>query len=320
LKILIIRFSSIGDIVLTTPVIRMAKLQLGAEVHYLSKIQYAEILEPNPYIDQLFLLNNNLKSILSALEQEQYDLIIDLHHNLRTFRVKRALKIPSRSFFKANLEKWLMVNFKVNRLPSKHIVERYLETLGPYGVHKDDLGLDFFFNNDVDLEPFSLPERYVVISLGGAHATKQVPFEKLDALVQTKTWPIVLIGGKDVVKSGQELKRLNPEITDLTGKVSLNISAKIIENSIGLITGDTGMMHIGAALGKKMFVLWGNTIPEFGMYPYYGRKGERHINWEIKLSCRPCSKTGHKKCPKGHFRCMMDHDVKKIGEAADSFF
>ena len=130
MKFLIIRFSSIGDIVLTTPVIRCLKTQVAnAEVHYLSKETYEQILKSNPYIDKIHFFKDDIREILPALKKEGFDVVIDLHHNLRSWRVKRYLKIKSYSFNKLNVSKFLLVNFKINRLPKKHIVERYLDTL-----------------------------------------------------------------------------------------------------------------------------------------------------------------------------------------------
>src|SRR5262245_21716119 len=142
MKILILRFSSIGDIVLTTPVPRCVKTQLeNVEVHYATKAQYRSILESNPYVDKVFLLGGNLNDLVSELRKEKYDVILDLHNNLRTRILKWKLGVKSYSFDKLNIEKWLMVNFKINKLPDVHIVDRYLETAKSLGVKNDALGL-----------------------------------------------------------------------------------------------------------------------------------------------------------------------------------
>ena len=147
MKVLIIRFSSIGDIVLTTPVIRCLKNQVeGIEIHYLAKKQFEAVLKHNPYIDKLWLLDDNLDEILSDLQKENINYIIDLHKNLRTGVVKRRLKLKSFSFNKINLEKWLRVNLKINRLPKNHIVDRYMETTAFFDVVNDNKGLDYFLS------------------------------------------------------------------------------------------------------------------------------------------------------------------------------
>src|SRR5689334_7931860 len=118
MKILIIRFSSIGDIVLTTPVIRCLKKQLpDAEVHYLTKASFKAVLEANPYIDKIHCLQDDLQVIIPALQAENFDYVIDLHHNLRTMRVKKALGKKAFAFNKLNIQKFIYTSTKVNVLP-----------------------------------------------------------------------------------------------------------------------------------------------------------------------------------------------------------
>ena len=145
MKVLVVRFSSIGDIVLTTPVVRGLKKQLGAEVHYFTKANFREVLAPNPHIDQIHLLTpNNWSAIVAQLKAEKFDYIIDLHHNARTLKLKLALGIKAYSFDKLNIQKWLLVNLKINRIPDIHIVDRYLACVKPLGVNKDQQGLDYY--------------------------------------------------------------------------------------------------------------------------------------------------------------------------------
>src|ERR1700744_3871791 len=141
MKFLIIRFSSIGDIVLTTPVVRCLKKQVAtAEVHYLTKAAFRPILAANPYVDKIHCLGDDLDNLIAALKTEDFDYVIDLHHNLRTLKVKRALHKTAFSFEKLNLQKWLYTNFKVNKMPDRHIVDRYLDTVKPFGVANDGAG------------------------------------------------------------------------------------------------------------------------------------------------------------------------------------
>ncbi|MGB5976512.1 MAG: glycosyl transferase, partial [Cyclobacteriaceae bacterium] len=134
-KVLVIRFSSIGDIVLTTPVVRALATQLEeTEVHYCTKKQYASLVSDNPYINKVHLLEGKLDELIAQLKAENFDYIIDLHRNLRTRMIKLRLGVKSSSFDKLNREKWLMVNFNINRLPNRHIVDRYMDTVEPLGV------------------------------------------------------------------------------------------------------------------------------------------------------------------------------------------
>lgn len=314
-KFLILRFSSIGDIVLTTPVIRCLKQQYAeAEIHYATKKQYKGILENNPYIDKLHLLETSDNQLIKQLKAERFDYIIDLHNNLRTFRIKLLLGIKSFSFNKLNFEKWLLVNLKINRLPQKHIVDRYLETLQSFGIVNDNEGLDYFIpkGDVVDINSFGLEEKnYISFAIGGQHNTKKLPTDKIIEICEKQTKKVILLGGKEDEKAGDEIAdKLGNHVVNACGKFNLNQSASIVEQSALLITHDTGLMHIGAALKQKIISIWGNTVPEFGMYPY---KTEFRIIENKNLDCRPCSKIGYKKCPKGHFKCMKELDVSMLG-------
>ena len=145
-KILIIRFSSIGDIVLTTPVIRCAKAQLkGTEIHYVTKETFKSILAHNPNIDKLHTFKEDISEVYDQLKAENFDIVIDLHKNLRSLRLKQKLGVKSYSFNKINLQKFVAVNFKqINKLPDQHIVERYFDAIAPIGVTNDGKGLDHF--------------------------------------------------------------------------------------------------------------------------------------------------------------------------------
>ena len=326
MKFLIIRFSSIGDIVLTTPVIRCLKKQLpDAEIHFITKPQFKTILENNPYIDKLIILED-WKTTIQQLKTEQYNYIIDLHHNLKSLRLKAALyKVPSFSFNKLNIEKWLLTSFKINVLPKKHIVDRYLETLDLFNIKNDGYGLDYFIA-DKNVVPYTdLPTShlhgFITIVIGAAHNTKKLPVEKLKQLCSFINHPLILLGGKEDAATGNEIAQTDSiKIYNACGKFSLNESADLIKKSKFVITYDTGLMHIAAAFKKPVISIWGNTISQFGMYPYYGNDNVENIKFEVEdLPCRPCSKIGYKKCPRGHFKCMNKQDINLIAETVFSF-
>lgn len=314
MKILIIRFSSIGDIVLTTPVIRCVKQQLpGVEVHYITKKAYESVLKFNPYIDKLHLLEGSLSDQIRRLKEEKFDFVVDLHHNLRTLRMKRALGAKSASFNKLNIEKFLLVNLMINRLPDVHIVDRYLETVASLGVKNDGKGLDYFLGDDYALDQM-LPSshlEYTGFAIGAQHATKRLPLEKIIRICEQTEGAIVLLGGKEDKAVGDAVVRaVGERVLNSCGSFSLNESAFLVKMSRQMVSHDTGLMHIAAAFNKKIVSVWGNTVPEFGMYPY---KTDRHYTAEVKgLPCRPCSKIGHEKCPRGHFKCMNHQDDKMI--------
>ena len=312
-KILIIRFSSIGDIVLTTPVVRCLRKQLpDAEIHFLTKQSYRPIVASNPYIDKIHTLGDSFELMLHELKTEEYDYIIDLHHNLRTLRIKRFLKnVKAFSFDKLNIKKFIYTNFKINTLPEKHIVDRNLETVASLGIVNDGLGLDYFIPEKDTITQKDLPASkmlgYIAVVIGAALATKKMPLHKLKELCTAIKHPIILLGDKGDQEDGQAIAASDDiKIYNACGKFNLNESADLLRGAKLVITHDTGLMHIAAALQKPIISIWGNTVPAFGMYPYYGKLSAQHFDVvQInKLWCRPCSKIGYKKCPKGHFKCM----------------
>jgi len=313
-KFLIIRFSSIGDIVLTTPVIRCLKQQVAdAEVHFLVKDKFRSVVEHNPYIDKLHVLAHSWELMIEELKTEEYDYIIDLHHNTKTFRVKKALKAKSFSFYKLNIQKYFYTAFKINMLPKVHIVDRNLKTVESFGVTNDGAGLDYFISEQEQIKKTDIPAShsagYVACVIGAAHGTKRWPVHKWKEFCAELDHPIILLGGKEDASNGDAIAATDPiKIYNASGKFSLNESADLVRKAKLVITNDTGLMHIAAAYKRPVISLWGNTVPSFGMYPYYGNRFTDVQLFDIlqtnKLWCRPCSKIGYEKCPLGHFKCM----------------
>jgi len=316
-KFLIIRFSSIGDIVLTSPVPRCLKNQFPeAEVHFLTKKRNADLLQANPYIDKIQIHDTSLWDTIRILKSEKYDYIIDLHNNLRSLQVKMALKAKSFSFNKLNIRKLLLTQFKINTMPEGHIVDRNLLPLQQVNVANDGKGLDHYIPSEDEFPLENLPENFqngfVALVLAGTYFTKRMPVEKYHSLISESKLPFVLLGGKGEQLVGAEIMNWNTgNVVDLTGKLRLNQSASLVKNARLVITNDTGLMHIAAAYHKKILSVWGNTSPELGMYPYQAGEGSEFL--EVKgLSCHPCSKLGYHKCPKKHFRCMKEQSEEQM--------
>ncbi len=319
MKILILRFSSIGDIVLTSPVARCLKQQLrNSEIHFLTKKSFVSVVENNPNIDKVFSFEKEVSEIIPELKKENYNWVIDLHHNLRSMQVKRSLGKPSKSFNKLNIEKWLLVNFKINTLPKKHIVERYFETVSHLGIKNDLKGLNFFIDTKDEVDISSLEKEFhkgfIAFVIGAKHNTKKLPVEKIISICKKLNHPIVLIGGKEDFETGEKITLQISNAFNACGKYNLQQSASLIKQADKVIAHDTGMMHIAAAFQKNIISVWGNTVPEFGMFPYMPENKLNPIGIgskivEVKnLSCRPCSKIGFEKCPKKHFKCMNEID------------
>lgn len=315
-KYLIIRFSSIGDIVLTSPVVRCLKQQVAdAEIHYVTKQQNASLVTANPFIDKVHLLAGNMGNLMAQLKNEKFDYIIDLHNNFRSRQIKFRLGVPSCTFDKLNIQKYLLVNFKINRLPHKHVVDRYMETLNYFAVKNDGKGLDFFIPEKEAFNNKSLPEEfkngYIAFVIAGTWSTKKLPVDKVAELCGMINYPVILLGGKDEYQDGEEIsRRCGSMILNMAGKLTIWQSGSLVRDASLVLTNDTGLMHIAAAYKKKILSFWGNTVPEFGMTPY-GAGSSSELMEVSGLKCRPCSKLGFKKCPKGHFMCMNNQDMGK---------
>ena len=326
-KILLIRFSSIGDIVLASPVIRALKTQLDCELHILTKKKSVLIYQHNPYVDAIHAFEKSAAEILPELKKEHFDFVVDLQKNLRSLRVKRGLNVPFASFPKLNLKKWLLVQWKLRVMPEVHIVDRYFEAAKKLGVQKDGKGLDYFIpeSDFVNLKQYPPLKNkgYVGFVIGGQHETKMLPVEKAARIIARLPWPVVLLGGPEDKEKGEQIRTSveHPHVLNACGIFSLHQSASLVKQAGLIITNDTGLMHIAAAFQKPVISIWGNTVPELGMTPYEPDSPERVVIAEVKnLSCRPCSKIGYEKCPKGHFKCMMNQDEDFIVNEALRLF
>lgn len=333
MKLLVIRFSSIGDIVLSTPAIRCLKQQVkNAEVHFLTKQSMKAVTEGNPYIDRFHYFNNNLGKLTKTLQGEKYDYIIDLHKNFRTWRIRQALKVPVLSYNKEVIEKVLLTRLHINKMAGRHIVDRCIDTLAPLGVKNDGKGMDYFIPSNVRVRAEDLPlshsAGFVAIVIGASYYTKKLPVYKLRELCNKIKYPVILVGGKEDQAEGEKIAETNPvKIYNACGKFSLHESADLIRQSKLVISHDTGMQYIACALNKPVLAIWGGTSPVLDVEPYYGKEQlaqhtqPAYHNFIVKgLACQPCSNYGTKTCPRAHFKCMQDQDIDLIVKIANAYF
>ncbi len=319
-KILIVRFSSIGDIVITSPIVRAVKKQLGTEVHFITKTKFKSVVENNPNIDKVLLIDKEITEIIDCLKLERYDLIIDLHKNLRSKRLSYLLGVKSISFDKINIQKWLEVHLSIDFLPKVHLVDRYFEGVKQIGINDDGEGLDYFHGIRADEISKIIPaSKYIALVLGATYMTKRIPIEKVEIIIKNAKLPIVLLGGNDVKEEANTLCANHKQLINKVGKTSLNESACIVSKSTFVITGDTGLMHIAAAYKRPVIVFWGSTNIKLGMYPFFGKNHPKHVLHIINrdINCSPCSKIGKEKCPKSHFKCMVDITENQIKKSLE---
>ncbi|HEX7411098.1 MAG TPA: glycosyltransferase family 9 protein [Bacteroidales bacterium] len=326
-KILVIRFSSIGDIILTTPVVRCLATQMPeAEIHYLTKKSFAPILANNPYIKKVIAFEGSLRQLIPVLKAEDYSHIVDLHKNLRSVYILARMRKSFSTFSKLTFRKWLLVKFGINIMPKIHIAERYMKAVQRFGVVNDGKGLDFFIPpaDVVDLQvfPAAFQNGYNGIVIGGKHNTKILPVDKVVEIIRKSELPVILLGGPEDHTNGETIRTaIGDKIFNACGQFSLMQSASLVKQARAIASNDTGLMHVAAAFNKNIISIWGNTVPEFGMSPYMpdAHSGKTAIAEVHGLKCRPCSRIGFDQCPKSHFRCMKDQDTEKIASQLNDF-
>ena len=336
-KILIIRLSSIGDIILTTPIIRQVRNKFPqAQIDFLLEDKFYSILKYNPYINTIIRYNKQLKSKQLKSQRDEYlrknigkyDIVIDLHNNFRTISWRNGIYNSLYKIKKYRTNKIALVYFKES-LTNRHIVDKYFEAINELSLFSDDLGLEFFINSDdKDNYESNLHRGGRIIKIGIApgahHFTKQYPKDKFINLINNylSNYKIHLFGGigdYDICKSIMEgINKDNNSKINITNHCNLydlQGTAKKINEIDLMITNDTGLMHIAAARGKRIIALFGSTVSEFGFTPY---KVDYKI-LEVNLNCRPCTHIGRSNCPKKHFDCMNLIEEKSIYNAIKDF-
>ncbi|RYY32340.1 MAG: glycosyltransferase family 9 protein [Sphingobacteriaceae bacterium] len=322
MKILVIRFSSMGDIIYTTPIVRCLKQQLpDAEIHFLTKPAFKYIYDGNPYVDKLLLLKDTLSATITEIKDEKYDHIVDLHNNLRTTIIKLRTGIRATTYKKQTIRKWLSLKFRRQLVPPVHLVDRYMKAAAVLGVKNDGLPIDYFIKGSYNVEqllPQSHQNGYIAFIIGATHFTKRMPNEKIISICSMLSMPVLLLGGNDVAANGDVIAASNPgKIYNACGKTSLDESVFLVSNAKSIIGFDTGLTHIAEAFDRPIVSIWGGTVPELlGVQPYHVKNS---LVAGIDLECRPCSKFGLAACPLGHFRCMNDQPEKAIADFANRY-
>lgn len=331
MKILIIRLSSLGDVLLTTPVVRCLKQQVkDAEIHFLTKDNAMTILVDNKNIDRLWTVDvnstENTKQVINALINEKFDYVVDLHNNWRSRRFRRAMHCKTLVYKKENFHKFLFILTKHNFMSGRHVVDRYMDAVKPLGVKNDNKGMDLFIPEDLQGEALLeqragkkrvgdlIDKPYAVVAFGAQHITKSIPPDKLRMLCYSIELPVLILGdAKDHNILSKWGLHFDHHVTELCGKTSLMLSAAIISHAEVVVSADSAMMHFAAALHKPVIAIFGATDPALGFTPYC----TKHVNCVVEdLRCHPCSRQGGEKCPRKHYKCMHQQEWQKIAKAA----
>ena len=320
-RILIIRLSSFGDILLATPVIRSIKKNYpDLEIDFVIREQYSDILKENIYLHKVFTYteNNQEKSeLINNLIEQKYDLVVDLQNNFRSKELLKSLKCPKLKFRKRDFDKFLLVNFKINRLKNAPPIPiRYAEALGNLSL--DDESLDIFSSNQPN--PTLITEKiYIGLCPGSKHFTKRWPMEhfiNLGKLLEQNGYNVVLFGGKDDLHLCSELAdRLN-NVVNLCNDNDLLQTAADMNKCKVIFCNDSGLMHLATAVKVPVIAFFGSTVEEFGFFPY---KSKSMILQLENLKCRPCSHIGRKSCPEKHFKCLNEISPQTAFDSLQKF-
>ncbi len=308
-----------GDIILTSPIIRCLKEQTGAEIHFLVKESFTELVNYNPHISKVISFSGSMNEIKDQLTNENYDQVIDLQKNRKSTSIAASLKIPLVSFNKVNIWKWLLVQSGFNFLPNKHLIDRYFDALTSLNISNDYKGSEIHIPEAViiAIEKLKLPPQYIVIGVGAQHKGKCLSEDQLTHVIIKSSIPIILLGGPRERDLSQTLASLETTtvIHNLVGSTSILESAEIIRTGTLVLSGDTGTMHMASAFSIPQVSVWGCTKPILGMFPYMAANTSVILEPE-EHDKRPCAKLGDK-CKYAPNWCIQSILPERISEAIE---
>lgn len=317
LRILCVRFSSIGDVLLTTPLVRaLHHRHPEAELYFVTKQAMAPLVIENPYLDRVIALDpgERITDLARRLRPIGPTHGLDLHGSLRSAALRWLVPCQWSGYSKRKLARTALIATKINLYGKPvPVAERYFEaaraTGGGLDVEPDGGPPEFFLapaarervarwlsERGLDTQPFA------ALAPGAAHATKRWPvahWRELAALLRQLGYGLVLLGGS----ADRELAtKLGPDIANAAGEFTLQESGAGLARATVLISGDTGVMHMATGVGTRVVALFGPTVEPFGFYPY----AKQAVVLARDLTCRPCSAMGTERCPLGHHRCLED--------------
>ncbi|MCW8850678.1 MAG: glycosyltransferase family 9 protein [Melioribacteraceae bacterium] len=303
-KILIIRLSSLGDVLLTTPLIRTLKSSYpNIKIDFIVRKEFESTLKYNPNINNLIALERNYKkeTVRSQIIKENYDLIIDLQNNIRSRYLTRSLSFKTVRYRKPYLNRILLVKLKINRF--KEVIPipvRYANSLSNFEL--DQKGLELFIPDEEKSEIND--DNFIGLCPGSRHFTKMWPKEyyiELGNQLIKNNYKVALFGGKDDMAICNDISAKLNGALNLSNDNDLIKLAVNMRNCKAIVCNDSGLMHTALALNIPVISIFGSTVKEFGFFPY---KGKNIVLENNLLSCRPCSHIGLDKCPQKHMDCL----------------
>ncbi|HPT14123.1 MAG TPA: glycosyltransferase family 9 protein [Bacteroidales bacterium] len=335
-KILIARLSSIGDIILTTPVIRGVRMKFpDASITFLVKAKFAPLLMHNPHIDEVLVYNDSagkgeLQRLVKKIRKQEFDWFIDLHKSLRTRYIRTLLGFPEvTTYNKQIFSRTLLVKFGINRFKTiKPVYLRYFEAVEKNGITYDRQGTEVDYSqndsqlveNLLDSDGYKSLQQLIVICPGASYKNKQWLPERFAEIADELTTPsgrfLAFLGGKaDTELCDGIIAMMKNKAVNYAGRLSLLQSAALLHKSALVITNDSGMMHLAQAQKSPVVAIFGATCRELGFFPL----PENSITVEKKVSCRPCTHKGLNRCPRKHFNCMNLITADDVMAAAQKF-
>ena len=327
-KVLVLRLSSIGDIILTSPFLRVFKGRFPeTQLHYVVRKEYAELLRWNPHIDDLITVDVShgrraLETLNLALSGERYDAVFDLHNHLRTRIIRNGISRHIHSINKRALRRLLLVGAHINTYGDVvPVPDRYIETGARYGLVPDTRGPELFYPDEVRdaaaallvASGWSEPAPLIGICPGSQHFTKRWPLERYSELTRVlldRGHTVAVFGSADDAALGDALSKLDAaRVIDLCGRASLLETAAMMRCCSAIVANDSGLMHLATAVNRPVVAIFGSTVKEFGFFPYNSPAAVLEV---ADLPCRPCTFNGRSACPKDHFRCMRDISVESV--------
>ncbi|HLF20541.1 MAG TPA: lipopolysaccharide heptosyltransferase II [Bacteroidota bacterium] len=333
-KTLVVRFSSVGDIILSTPLLRVLRQRFpDGQIDYVTKKEYAELVRSNHNLNVTYEFDaskgfQGLRQLRQRIRSEKYNLIVDIHNNLRSSYLRSFTGAEVVIVNKRQFDRYLLVKLRKNIYREVvPVSDRYIECVRKYGVKNDGRGLELHIPDDVlfgvssKIARLALSRFEKVIGLcpSSRHFTKRWPEDRFTEVgvrfARNHQSKVLIFGGPDDVErcsriAGQINAEAGPErATDFSGQLTLLETAAAMQFCDVIVTNDSGLMHIADAMNKKLVGIFGSTVKEFGFFP----QGPHSIVIERNgLYCRPCSAIGRSSCPESHFRCMKEISTEDV--------
>ena len=326
--------SSIGDIILTTPLIRVVRKRFpDASITFLVKSQFYDVIKTNPHINHIISFDKKsglqgLRKLRQDIVKENYDLLLDIHKSLRSRYLRWFSGVQTiGSYSKQIFNRTLLVNFGINLYKEqKPVYERYFEAVSDYGLVYDGAGTEVVVpESEADIIIKSLVDdgyRYtqpLVALCPAASFTNKRWFEAryaelADYLIKKYDTTICLLGSKSDYEICERIKeQLGNKALNYAGKFSLLGSAAVLMFCKFAVTNDSGLMHLAQSQKTPVVALFGPTTRELGYFPI----PEKSRVVEAQVKCRPCTHNGLDYCPKKHFKCMSQIQVADVIKAIE---